>query len=203
MISRSASGEGESLKAAMIHCSFGMTTSRARITAPISQFTTMRIRSTTYAIGSAADDEAGVDMIHHLLISTFDNLFIDFRQAADGVECRKCTTWNPSAPQPAVLGRARGLCITRRRRAGGQGLLRVLSRGLRAPGRRGNRQALRLSGARGDRGTSGDVDTRPVQVGVDASAQAVAGDVPTHRCSDRPDSQYLDNASLVAPSPRA
>src|SRR5215831_14855125 len=80
MISRSASGEGESLKAAMIHCSFGMTTSRARITAPISQFTTMRIRITTYAIGSAADDEAGVDMIHLLLISTINNLFIDFRQ---------------------------------------------------------------------------------------------------------------------------
>ena len=49
----------------MIHCSFGMTNSRARIAAPISQFTTMRIRSTTYAIGSAADDEAGLDMIHH------------------------------------------------------------------------------------------------------------------------------------------
>src|SRR5215831_5348544 len=80
MISRSASGEGESLKAAMIHCSFGMTTSRARITAPISQFTTMRIRSTTYAIGSAADDEAGVDMIHRLLISTINNIFIDCRQ---------------------------------------------------------------------------------------------------------------------------
>jgi hypothetical protein len=27
----------------------------------------MRIRSTAYAIGSAADDEAGLDMIHHLL----------------------------------------------------------------------------------------------------------------------------------------
>src|SRR5262249_45089693 len=36
-----------------------------------------------------------------------------------------------SAPRPIVLGRARGLCITRRRRAGGQGLLRVLSRRLR------------------------------------------------------------------------
>src|SRR5262249_25383495 len=80
MISRSASGEGESLKAAMIHCSCGIATSRARIAAPISQFTTMRIRSTTYAIGSAADDEAGVDMIHHLLISNINNLFIDCRQ---------------------------------------------------------------------------------------------------------------------------
>src|SRR5207245_6778806 len=68
MTSRSASGEGESLKALMIHCSFGMTTSRARIAAPISQFMTMRIRSTTYAIGSAADDEAGLDMIHYLLV---------------------------------------------------------------------------------------------------------------------------------------
>src|SRR5215472_14794378 len=203
MISRSASGEGESLKAAMIHCAFGMTTSRARIAAPISQFTMMRIRSTTYAIGSAADDEAGVDMIRLLLISTIDNLFIDFRQAADGVEGRKCTTWNPSAPRPVVLGRARGLCITRRRRAGGQGLLRVLSLRLRAPERRGDLQALRLSGARGDRGTSGDVDTRSVQVRVDASAQAVAGDVPTHRCSDRPDSRHLGNVPLVAAGPRA
>jgi hypothetical protein len=26
----------------------------------------MRIRSTTYAIGSAADDEAGLDMMHFL-----------------------------------------------------------------------------------------------------------------------------------------
>ena len=60
------SGEGERLKAAMIHCSFGMANSRARIAAANSQFTTMRIRSTTCAIGSAADDEAGLDMIHHL-----------------------------------------------------------------------------------------------------------------------------------------
>ena len=60
MISRSASGEGESLKAAMIHCSFGMTTSRARIATPMSQLTTMRIRSRTYAIGSAADGEGAL-----------------------------------------------------------------------------------------------------------------------------------------------
>src|SRR5688572_1627390 len=66
MTSRSASGEGESLKALMIHCSFGITTSRARIAAPPSQFTTMRIRSRTYAIGTTADDEIGFDMIHHL-----------------------------------------------------------------------------------------------------------------------------------------
>ena len=46
----------------MIHCSFGETTSRARIAAPVSQFTTMRIRRTTYAIGSAADDDVGLDM---------------------------------------------------------------------------------------------------------------------------------------------
>src|SRR6266480_3077958 len=82
MISRSASGEGESLKAAMIHRSFGMTRSRARIAAPISQFMTMRIRSTTFAIGSAADDEAGPDMIHHLPISNVNTLFIDCRQLA-------------------------------------------------------------------------------------------------------------------------
>src|SRR5436309_14026013 len=80
MTSRSASGEGESLKAAMIHCSFGMTTSRARIATPPSQFTTMRIRSMTYAIGSAADDEAWLDMIHHLPISNINKLFIDNRQ---------------------------------------------------------------------------------------------------------------------------
>src|SRR5438105_14930477 len=81
MISRSASGEGESLKAAMIHCWFGMTTSRARIAAPNSQFTTMRIRSTTYAMGSAADDEAGRDMIHYLPdISNINKLFIECRQ---------------------------------------------------------------------------------------------------------------------------
>src|SRR4030095_1356657 len=66
MTSRSASGEGESLKALMIHCSFGMTTSRARIAAPPSQFTTTRIRSRRYAIDSAADDEIGLDMIYHL-----------------------------------------------------------------------------------------------------------------------------------------
>src|SRR5205809_6817358 len=82
MISRSVSGEGESLKAAMIHCPLGTTTSRARIAAPISQFMTMRIRSTTYAIGSAADDEAGLDMISPSSnISNINKLFIDFRQA--------------------------------------------------------------------------------------------------------------------------
>jgi len=80
MTSRSASGEGESLKAAMIHCSFGLTTSRARIAAAISQFRTMRVRSTTYAIGSAADDEADLDMIHHLDISNINKLFIECRQ---------------------------------------------------------------------------------------------------------------------------
>ena len=51
----------------MIHRLVGMATSRVAIAAPPSQFTTMRIRSTTYAIGSAADDEAGLDMIHRLL----------------------------------------------------------------------------------------------------------------------------------------
>src|SRR5438132_11364683 len=81
MTSRSASGEGESLKAAMIHCLLGVTTSRARIAAPNSQLPTMRIRRTTYAIGSAGDDEARLDMVHHLPsdISIINNLFIDFR----------------------------------------------------------------------------------------------------------------------------
>src|SRR6266550_3422825 len=81
MTSRPASGEGESLKAAMIHCSLGMTTSRARIAAPNSQLTTMRLRSTTYAIGSAGDDEAGLNMIHHPSdISIINKLFIERRQ---------------------------------------------------------------------------------------------------------------------------
>src|SRR6185312_3285444 len=66
MTSRAASGEGESLNAVMIHCSFGITTSRARIAAPPNQFTTMRIRRMTYAIGAAADDEIGFNMIYHL-----------------------------------------------------------------------------------------------------------------------------------------
>jgi hypothetical protein len=35
-----------------------------KIAAPDSQFKTMSIRSMTYAIGSAADDEVGLDMIH-------------------------------------------------------------------------------------------------------------------------------------------
>src|SRR5947207_13244129 len=82
MTSRSASGEGESRNADMIHCSFGMTTRRARIAVPNSQFTTMRMRSTTYAIGSAADDEAGLDMIHTTFyISNINKLFIEYRQS--------------------------------------------------------------------------------------------------------------------------
>jgi hypothetical protein len=68
MTSRSASGEGVSLNALMIHCSFGETSSRARIATPLSQFRTMRIRRTPYAIGNAADDEAGLPMIRDLLI---------------------------------------------------------------------------------------------------------------------------------------
>ena len=44
----------------MIHCSFGRTTSSARIAAPYSQFRTMRIFSTMRAIGSAA--EYGLDI---------------------------------------------------------------------------------------------------------------------------------------------
>src|SRR4051812_30718278 len=45
----------------MIHCPLGRATSRARIATPPTQFTMMRIRSTTSAIGSAADDETGFD----------------------------------------------------------------------------------------------------------------------------------------------
>ena len=55
----------------MIHCRVGMATSKTRIAAPYSQFTTMRIRSTTCAIGSAAD-EAGRDMVTTSLILTMD-----------------------------------------------------------------------------------------------------------------------------------
>src|SRR5947207_14797547 len=80
MTSRSASGEGESRNADMIHCSFGMTTRRARIAAPDSQFTTMRMRSTTYAIGSAADDETRFGMIHSSGISNINKSFIEYRQ---------------------------------------------------------------------------------------------------------------------------
>src|ERR1044072_4263983 len=66
MTNRAASGEGESLKADIIHCSFGMATSRARMAAPPSQLTTIRILSRTCAIATAEDDEVGVDMIHQL-----------------------------------------------------------------------------------------------------------------------------------------
>src|SRR3954468_2268489 len=77
MMSRSASGEGVSSNALMIHCLFGMITSSARIAAPPSQFTMMRILSTMYAIGGAADDEIGLDMIHNLPCYRISNkLFI-------------------------------------------------------------------------------------------------------------------------------
>ena len=66
----------------MIHRRVGMATSRVKIAAPDSQFKTMSIRSMTYAIGSAADDEVGLDMIHHLPISNINKLFIDNRQVA-------------------------------------------------------------------------------------------------------------------------
>src|SRR5436853_5597037 len=81
MTSRSASGEGDRWNAAMIHCWFGMITRRARIAAPDSQFTMMRMRSTTYAIGSAADEETRFDMIHTTsCISNINKLFIEYRQ---------------------------------------------------------------------------------------------------------------------------
>jgi hypothetical protein len=40
-----------------------MATSSMAIAAPNSQFTTMRIRSAAYAIGSAVDDETALDMM--------------------------------------------------------------------------------------------------------------------------------------------
>jgi hypothetical protein len=64
----------------MIHRRVGMATSSAKIAAPDSQFRTIRMRSTMCAIGSAADDEAGLDMVHHLSISNINKLFIDSRQ---------------------------------------------------------------------------------------------------------------------------
>jgi len=63
MISRSASGDGGIPSAVLIHCDVGMATSRVRIAAPNSQFTTMRTRRTRWANGRAADDEAGFDML--------------------------------------------------------------------------------------------------------------------------------------------
>src|SRR5215208_4542841 len=83
MTSRSASGEGESLKADIIHCSFGETSNRTRIATPPSQFTTIRIRNRTCAIGSAADDEIGFDMVHHLPdISIINKSFIEYSQVS-------------------------------------------------------------------------------------------------------------------------
>jgi hypothetical protein len=64
----------------MIHCSWGMTSSRATIAAPYSQFRTMRIRSTTWAIGSAADDGAGLDTVDTSDILIINKLFIEYRQ---------------------------------------------------------------------------------------------------------------------------
>src|SRR5262245_43712292 len=103
MTSLSASGDGESLKAAMIHRSFGMTTSRASIATPPSQFTTMRIRSTMYAIGSAADDEARFDMIH-LLILNINKLFIDNRQERYWESIRRLMSGDGSEGRNAGLG---------------------------------------------------------------------------------------------------
>src|SRR5262245_34222061 len=81
-INRSVSGEGESLKADIIHRPLGMTTSRARIPAAMSQFRTIKMRSATWAIGSAADDEGGLDMIRPPpgIISNINKLFIECRQ---------------------------------------------------------------------------------------------------------------------------
>jgi hypothetical protein len=62
----------------MIHCSVGMATSRTTIAVPDSQLTTMRIRSTAYAMGSAADDEACLDMIHHLLMYRISITYLSY-----------------------------------------------------------------------------------------------------------------------------
>src|SRR5262245_2917277 len=83
MTSRSASGEGDSLNALMIHCSFGKATSRARITATISQFRTIRIRSATCAIGSAADDEAGLDMLQPSVYIEYQ--YVTYRSSASKI----------------------------------------------------------------------------------------------------------------------
>jgi hypothetical protein len=67
MISWSVSGEGDKWSALMIQRLVGIATSSVAIAAPDSQFRTMRIRSTTYAIGRAAE-EVGFDMIRSPLI---------------------------------------------------------------------------------------------------------------------------------------
>jgi hypothetical protein len=67
-----------------------MTTSRAKIAAPISQFMTMRIRSATDAIGSAGDDVADIGLIHlHVVywysingLLKYNKPFIEYRQVA-------------------------------------------------------------------------------------------------------------------------
>jgi hypothetical protein len=43
----------------MIHASVGMATSRVRIAAPDAQLRTMRMRSVTRTMGSAAEEAAG------------------------------------------------------------------------------------------------------------------------------------------------
>jgi hypothetical protein len=56
----------------------------------------------TYAIGSAADDEAGLDMIHHLLvISNINNLFIDCRQVGYWQSINEsCPATGPNGDMP-------------------------------------------------------------------------------------------------------
>src|SRR4051812_41025073 len=103
MISRSVSGDGERLNADMIHRSLGETTSRARIAAPDSQFRTMRIRRTTYAIGNAADDEAGLGMTHHLVYRISINyLSIFVKQDSPGRPAVRAAALRPSPSPPPI-----------------------------------------------------------------------------------------------------
>src|SRR3954467_12444626 len=77
MTSRAVSGEGASLKAAMIQRSLGMTRSKARMAAPRNQLSRIRIFKLIQAAGRAADClMAGISES----LSINDNNHIDCRQ---------------------------------------------------------------------------------------------------------------------------
>src|SRR3954453_7997897 len=75
------SADGVSLKADMIHRSFGMTRSKARMAAPKNQLSRIRIFKLIQAAGKAADCfMAGISES----LSINDNNHIDFRQEISG-----------------------------------------------------------------------------------------------------------------------
>jgi hypothetical protein len=81
-----------------------MTSKRTAIAAPPSQFRMMRMRKTTKAIGSAAEDGAGFDMVSTSSISNINTMFIDKRQ----VTFRKSI--RPQKFQPKVTTRELSTC---------------------------------------------------------------------------------------------